>query len=108
MYTTRNNASSASVIWDVVLFRQENTDRPCLFSSLIALLGQNLSPDGNVPLQQAAWYRKQKVTFRDVFLAVRQHLWGDFSSSTSPQNADVILLPRSDFARLAYAACSSA
>jgi len=83
---------------------------PCLFGlySLIALLGQHLSPDGNSPLQRTAWYRKQKVTFSDVFLAVRQHLWGDFHSSTSPQNPDVILLPRSDLARLAHAACSSA
>jgi len=83
---------------------------PCLFGrySLLALLGQNLSPHGTVPPQQAAWYRKQKVTLSDVFLAVRQHLWGDFRSSTSPQNPDVILLPRSDLARLAYATCSSA
>ena len=83
---------------------------PCLFglSSLIALLGQNLSPNGNVPLQQAAWYRKQQATFSDVLFAIRQHLWGDFSSSTSPQNPDVILLPRSDLARLVHAACSSA
>src|SRR6266566_6161176 len=28
MYKRRNRASSASVIWHVVLFRQENTDRP--------------------------------------------------------------------------------
>ncbi|MBA2681738.1 MAG: transposase [Ktedonobacteraceae bacterium] len=83
---------------------------PCLFGlySLIALLGQNLYPNGNVPLQQAAWYRKQKVTFSDVFIAVRQHLWEDFHYVTSPENPDVILLTRSALARLTYAACSSA
>jgi len=83
---------------------------PCLFGlySLVALLGQHLYPDGNVPLQQTSWYRKPQATFSDVLFAVRQHLWGDFSSSTSPQNPDVILLPRSDLARLVHAACSSA
>jgi len=83
---------------------------PCLFGlySLIALLGHHLYPDGNVPLQQTTWYRKQQATFSDVLFAIRQHLWGDFSSSTSPQTPDVILLPRSDLARLMHVACSSA
>jgi len=83
---------------------------PCLFGlySLVTLLGLQLYPDGNIPLQQSAWYRKSQATFSDVLFAVRQHLWGDFRSSTSLQNPDVILLPRSDFARLMQAACSSA
>lgn len=83
---------------------------PCLFGlySVVALLGRSLHPTGDIPFQQTAWYRKQQATFTDVLAAVRRHLWNDFSYSTSPQNPDVILLPRSDLARLAQVVCSSA
>jgi len=52
---------------------------PCLFGlySLIALLGKDLYPNGTVPLQRAAWYRKQKVTFSDVFIAGTTSLTGE-------------------------------
>jgi len=83
---------------------------PCLFGlySLVALLGQVLHPTGEIPLQQTAWYRKHQATFIDVLAAVRRHLWKDFRYSTSPQNADVILLPRSDLSRFADIVRSSA
>ena len=83
---------------------------PCLFGlySLVALLGQRLHPTGDIPFQRTAWYRKQQATFADVLAAVRRHLWHDFSYSTSSQNPDVILLPRSDLSRFADIVCSSA
>jgi hypothetical protein len=83
---------------------------PCLlgFYSLVTLLGQKLYPRGDVPREQTAWYRKPQATFTDVLVAVRRHLWGDFCYSTSPENPDAILLPRTDLARLADAACSPA
>jgi DDE superfamily endonuclease len=83
---------------------------PCLFGlySVVALLGRSLHPTGDIPFQQTAWYQKPQATFTDVLAAVRRHLWNNFSYSTSPQNPDVILLPRSDLARLADAVCSSA
>jgi hypothetical protein len=83
---------------------------PCLLGlySLVTLLGQKLFPEGDVPCQQTAWYRKQQATFIDVLAAVRRHLWNDFRYSTSSQNPDVILLPRSDLARQASVVCSSA
>ncbi|GHO79669.1 hypothetical protein KSD_74400 [Ktedonobacter sp. SOSP1-85] len=83
---------------------------PCLFGlySLVALLGYRLHPRGDIPFQRTAWYQKQQATFIDVLAAVRWHLWNNFSSSTSPQNPDVILLPRSDLVRLAGLVCSSA
>lgn len=83
---------------------------PCLFGlySIVAFLGQHLYPAGDIPFQQTAWYRKQQATFTDVLAAVRRHLWKNFSSSTSPENPDVILLSRSDLARLADIVCSSA
>ncbi len=50
---------------------------PLLFGlySLVTLFGQALHPDGQIPVAQAAWYRKQTATFRDV-LAVVRHICG--------------------------------
>jgi DDE superfamily endonuclease len=58
---------------------------PCLFGlySVVALLANALHPDGKVPVQRTAWYAKSHATFADVLAAVRQHIWGTFSYSTS-------------------------
>lgn len=53
-------------------------------------------PTGDIPFQQTAWYRKRQATFADVLATARSHLWNDFRYSTSRQNPDSILLPRSD------------
>ncbi len=83
---------------------------PCLLGlySLLTLMGQKLYPKGNIPCRQTTWYHKQQATFSDVLAVVRRHLWNNFRYPTLPQNPDVILLPRSDLARLADVACSSA
>ncbi len=80
---------------------------PLLFglSSLVTLFGQALCPDGRVPVAQAAWYRKQIATFRDVLAVVRRHLWGLLTFPTSPTDPDVVLLPRSTLERLSWAVC---
>ena len=80
---------------------------PMLFGlySLVALFGQALHPDGHIPVAQAAWYRKQTSTFRDVLALVRRHLWDDFSFSPSPTDPDVVLVPRPTLDQLAYAVC---
>lgn len=80
---------------------------PLLFGlySLVALFGRALHPDGQIPIAQAAWYRKQTATFRDVLAAVRRHLWGDGTFCTSPTNPAVVLVPRSTFESLCSAAC---
>jgi hypothetical protein len=50
---------------------------PLLFGlySLMTLFGQALHPDGQIPVAQAAWYRKHTATFRDVLALVRRHHW---------------------------------
>ena len=80
---------------------------PLLFGlySLVTLFGQALSPDGPLPLKQAAWYHKQAATFSDVLAVVRRHLWGNFTFPTSPTDPDVVLVPRSTLSRLAHAVC---
>ena len=80
---------------------------PLLFglSSLVALFGQALYPDGCVPIAQAAWYRKQTATFRDVLAIIRQHLWSLWTFPTSPTNPDVVLVPCSLLERLSWVLC---
>jgi len=82
---------------------------PCLLGlySLVTLLGQALHPSGTLAFQPTAWYRKQQATFGDVLATVRRALWGNFSYSTSDHDPNLLLIPRADLSRLAYAVCSS-
>ena len=80
---------------------------PLLFGlySLVALFGRALQPDGQIPVSQAAWYRKHTATFRDVLALVRQHLWGSRTFPTSHTHPGVVLVPRSTLERLSWAVC---
>jgi hypothetical protein len=80
---------------------------PALFGlfSLVVLLGQALYPHGQLPLPQSAWYHKTEATFSDVLALVRQALWGNFNYQTSTVDPDMLLIPRSDLQRLAFAVC---
>lgn len=73
--------------------------------SLVAVLGEQLHPDGKIPIATTAWYHKEQATFSDVLLAVRRALWNDFNFYTSPSNPDMLLIPRAEFNRLVFAAC---
>ena len=81
---------------------------PCLLGlySLVVLLGHALHPDGKIPVQQAAWYRKTQATFSEVLATVRHHLWGGVTFQTSASDPDVCLVSRTDVARLLQATCS--
>jgi hypothetical protein len=68
-------------------------------------MAQGLYPDGCVPVAQAAWYRKQLATFRDVLAAIRRHLCGLFTFPTSPTDPEVLLVSRSTLERLDWAVC---
>jgi hypothetical protein len=80
---------------------------PLLFGlySLVTLFGQALHPHGQIPVAQAAWYRKHTATFRDLLAVVRQHLWGYGTFPTSLTDPDVVLVPRSTLERWAVALC---
>lgn len=75
--------------------------------SVVTLTGQAFYGTGDIPFQPTSWYRKQQATFGDVLAAIRRQLWGNFSYSTSPHDPNLLLIPLSDLARLAQAACSS-
>ena len=80
---------------------------PCLFGlySLVALLAPAWHPDGKVPIHRTAWYAKTHATFADVLAAVRRHVWGDWSSSTSTHAPHLVGIPRSELLRLLQAVC---
>lgn len=80
---------------------------PCLIglSSVVTLLAHARHPDGKVPVQRAAWYPKSHATFAEVLAVVRQHLWSDFSYSTSACAPDLVGIPRSALSRLLQAVC---
>lgn len=80
---------------------------PALFGlfSLVALLGQALYPEGQLPLPQSAWYHKTEASFSDLLALVRRALWSNFNYQTSAVAPDMVLIPRADLERLAYAVC---
>jgi DDE superfamily endonuclease len=73
--------------------------------SLVTLLGQALTRTGQIPVQQTAWYHKEQATFSDVLAVVRRELWGNFRFCTSPDNPDLLLIPRAVLDQLAFAVC---
>lgn len=81
---------------------------PLLFGlySLVALFGHALHPDGQIPIAQAAWYRKQTATFREVLAVVRRHLWDQGTFCTSLTNPAVVFVPHSTFESLCRVVCS--
>jgi hypothetical protein len=80
---------------------------PLLFGlyRLLTLFGRTLHPDGQIPIAQAAWYRKHTATFRDLLTLIRRHLWGQGTFPTSPTDPGVVLVPRSTLERLWAAVC---
>jgi hypothetical protein len=80
---------------------------PALFGlfSLVALFGQALYPNRSLPLLQSAWYHKTEASFGDLLALVRRALWGNFNYQTCAVIPDMLLIPRSDLERLAFAVC---
>jgi hypothetical protein len=80
---------------------------PCLLSlySLVTLLAHALYPHGQLPVHATAWYAKSQATFADALAAVRRHLWGADSYSTSAHAPDLVEIPKAELDRLLYAVC---
>jgi len=82
---------------------------PCLFGifSLVVLMVKCLHPDPDtLPARQTAWYPKTEATFSDALAAVRRDFWSK-NFSTSPDTADVLLIPRATLFSLVESACYS-
>ena len=76
--------------------------------SIVTLMASRLSGGGEVPVREAAWYRKEQATFSDTIALVRRALWSDCHFSMSGAKADVVKLPRSLFERFTDALCYAA
>ncbi|MGH6612080.1 MAG: IS701 family transposase, partial [Burkholderiaceae bacterium] len=61
--------------------------------SLVVLLCVRLQPDGQIPLNPAAWYAKREATFTDCLALVRQHLWRSRYLVNSAPQAELVQIP---------------
>jgi hypothetical protein len=69
---------------------------PCLLGlySIITLLAQHLFSTGQLFRRCAAWYVKPQATFSDAIASVRRWLWSHEYFSASPDETDMIKIPR--------------
>lgn len=56
--------------------------------SIITLLAHRLKPDGDIPVQQTAWYKKAEPTFTDVLTLVRHAIWQERVLEDSEKNPE--------------------
>ena len=68
--------------------------------SLVTLFAHHLLQGQQPSTRQAAWYTKEVPTFADTLAFVRQHLWPTDIIWMSPNDNDVVQIPRALFDRL--------
>lgn len=75
---------------------------PCLLGlfSITTLMADRLASDGNLPVQQAAWYRKRSPTFSDALAAVRLHLWKGGTFLRLGARTETVKIPTALYHRL--------
>ncbi|MBV7338679.1 hypothetical protein KFU94_62770 [Chloroflexi bacterium TSY] len=80
---------------------------PALFGlfSLVILMAHAFSPDGSIPLPQAAWYHKTHASFHDLLSLVRRRLWSHFLFQTSHISPALRLFSPSQVNTLLSAVC---
>jgi hypothetical protein len=73
--------------------------------ALITLWFDELMAEGVPAAHSASWYPKERLTFSDALAAVRQEIWTATTSALSPDDADVMKVPRAYLDRLVQTAC---
>jgi hypothetical protein len=68
--------------------------------SLVTVLALRLCPEGRIPVEGTAWYRKPEATFTDCLAVVRRQIGRARYWITSAPQADLVQLPREAFAAL--------
>ncbi len=68
--------------------------------SLVTLMAQRLAADGEIPVNQSAWYSKEEATFSDCLAMVRRHCWRSPYLVNSAQNAEFVQIPSEAFDHL--------
>lgn len=76
--------------------------------SIITLLAHRLARAGELPVRQAAWYRKTLPTFSDAIALIREQLWQPSNFFTSHLDHHVTKIPRLLLSCLYQAACYAA
>jgi len=78
---------------------------PCLLGlySLVTLMAYQLAPEHQLPMQQAAWYRKTEATFADALAYVRQRSWAALYCVKSASDPHDVLIPPALAERLLHA-----
>ena len=61
--------------------------------SLVTLMAQRLAKDGEIAINQTAWYRKEKATFSDCLAMVRRHCWSSQYLVNSAESAEIVQIP---------------
>jgi hypothetical protein len=79
---------------------------PCLCGifSLVTLMAMVCHPD-DLPIRQSPWYPKTEASFADALAAVRRQLWSSANYRTSPDDPDLLLLPKAVALSLFDMAC---
>jgi len=69
---------------------------PALLSlyAIVTLTAHQLLQKGVNIGHPSAWYAKAWPTFSDAIALVRRHIWDHMHFSTSPQDTDMIQIPR--------------
>jgi hypothetical protein len=65
--------------------------------SLMTVLALRLCPEGRIPVEGSAWYRKSEATFADCLAVVRQQLWRARYLVNSAPHVDCVQLPQEVF-----------
>ena len=73
--------------------------------SLVTLWSDELIAAGGPPAHGASWYPKERLTFSDALATVRHRIWTSTTSALSPDDADVMKVPRTYLDRLVQTAC---
>ena len=83
---------------------------PALLSlySIMTLTAHRLLDKGATCVRSAAWYDKMRPTFSDAMALVRRHLWEHIHCSISPQETDMMKVPRALLERFTEALCYAA
>jgi len=76
--------------------------------SFVTLAANTLIKKVDSPVRKAAWYKKTTPTFADAIAMVRNCLWKHCHFSTSPNNTEVVKIPRSLLERLTDTICYAA
>jgi hypothetical protein len=79
-----------------------------LFSVVTLFAHQHMAEGGAGAVRRTAWYDKPHPTFSDALALVRKELWAHSSFCGSPQDDEMVKVPREFMERLTDAVCYAA